>query len=369
MKNVNIKQVTEEEFRCFELNWQSCLMKSAANPLFSSWAWQFNWWRIWQPRLNLSLLLLGIYDNAELIGIVPCYTYQFKHSIAGNVTRCEFIGSYSQNDDSVRSEYLNFIFPKNRYNDYLTAVFHYIKSIDVDEIVLLDLDQKSETAKYLRTHFNPNCSKKDIGIKIDCNNTFEHYLSKLGKNTRLKMYSRRKILISSDIFTIKTTSDIELFFKHLNLMHEERWGRVCFSSHSLEFHRQIASYFLASEQLCCRILYQESEAIAVAYDICVGGVRYNIQLGFYTPATSKMSIGTLMLGFAIEEAHNSAKISYYDLLAGSGKNSFYKEKFKGNESVFVSYSIPFKSSLKFSHLIRRVLFKIKQTVKKNSGNR
>lgn len=48
-----------------------------------------------------------------------------------------------------------------------------------------------------------------------------------------------------------------------------------------------------------------------------------------------------MLGFAIEETHQQTSIEFYDLLAGSGKNSFYKQQFKGIEQNFISFKIPF----------------------------
>jgi hypothetical protein len=363
MKIIEIKKIAEFEFKSMENEWDKCVRNSDGNPLFSSWIWQSTWWSVWQPRLNLNLFILGIYNEGNLVGIAPCYFYKYMYYLGQSIKRCEFIGNYSNSDDSIRSEYLNFILPSGQYEVYLGEIFNYLREQGMDEIVLSDINSSSETVRYLEHNFTKQLIRKEPGIKITCKDGFDQYLIKLGKNTRLKMFNRRKLLENNEIKKIETKSEILPFFDQLNLMHIERWGRPCFSQHTIDFHCRIAANFLTKGQLDCLILYNENEPVAVSYDISIEGVRYNIQLGFFTPKSSKLSMGTLMLGFAIEQAYQDKNTLFYDLLAGNGKNSFYKEKFKGEKNMFVSYKIPFKSYLKVMQKIKRIFSSVKGFIK------
>ncbi|MBA6234357.1 MULTISPECIES: GNAT family N-acetyltransferase [unclassified Colwellia] len=363
MKDIHIVQFSIEEFQSMEQTWRKCLNSSYADPLFLSWIWQSTWWSIWQPRLNLNLFLLGIYNDEDLVGLAPCYTYKCSHYFRKTINRCEFIGNYSHSDDSIRSEYLNFILPPGQYETYLSKIFSYMQEQGVDEIVLTDIDSHNETAKYLAHNFSNELMSTEPGIQINCQEGFDQYLIALGKNTRLKMFNRRKLLGNNRIKKIENEDEILPFFNQLNIMHKERWGHPCFSEHSIEFHYRVVTDFLTKGQLDCLILYNENEPVAISYDISVEGRRYNIQLGFFIPKSNKLSMGTLMLGFAIEQAHQNEETLYYDLLAGNGKNSFYKEKFKGEKNVFVSFRIPLTGYLKIFQMIKRSILIIKRYIK------
>lgn len=358
----NIIPINNETFDKMETQWRQCLENSEANPLFSSWIWQNTWWKIWKPRLNLELLLLGIYQQDSLIGIIPCYTYTYTSRLGFKHKRCEYIGAYSANNDSIRSEYLNFILPSGLYHKFLPLIFNYFKQQHIDEIILKDIDANNDTTQWLKNNF-PNANQSsDIGIKIQSEQGFTSYLSTLGKNTRLKLYNRRKNLQPHYTDNIKSKHEIPIFFEQLNKMHLERWGKICFSEHSLRFHSQIAEYFLNQQQLHAISLYENGQIQSVCYDITLNNVRYNLQLGFYPFSDKKISIGTLTLGFAIEQAFSEPQTKYYDLLAGSGKNTFYKKQFKGDKQSFISFRIPQTFQLKIMYMIKHKIFYFKQII-------
>ena len=366
MSGIKILEITCDEFFQMEGAWQDCIAKSSANPLFSSWIWLSSWWQIWQPRLNLSLLLLGVYEDNKLIGLVPCYTYIQNTALGLRVKRCEFIGDHTASNDSIRSEYLNFILPDTRYNELIPVIFEYFIDCDIDEVILKDLDMTSVTSSHFSTMYPNSLINKDCGIKITTKQPFESYLQQLGKNTRLKLFNRRKLLPKHNVSIIQTPSEIKHFFDRLNTMHLARWGRVCFSEHSLHFHHKIAHYFIKHQQLQCLQLLNEDGIQAVCYDIVVEGVRYNIQLGFHEYNSAKISMGTLMLGFAIEQAHVADKVLSYDLLAGKGKNSFYKKKLNGDAIYFSSYQIPLTLRAKALFLLKIAKRKLKNIIVRNS---
>jgi len=359
MPSYQLKQLSSEKFNDMEKEWQSCLKNSLASPLFSSWIWQKTWWEIWQPRLNLDLLLLGVYQHQSLIGIAPCYTYIHKYPFGLKVKRCEWIGNYSPNDDSIRSEYLNFILPASLYEQILPNVFDYLKQQQIDEVILRDLNAEGPPADWIGEKFPAATINFDKGIKVNTEQPFTSYLATLGKNTRLKLYNRRNKLDSPNIDTVQTTAEIQQFFNHLNNMHLQRWSKPCFSRHSLSFHYQIAEYYMSRNQLHAISLRENEKTIATCYDITINNTRFNLQLGFHPHPNHKISVGTLMLGYAIEQAHEQSTIKEYDLLAGSGKNSFYKKQFKGYMQPFITFMIPLGHRATATYSIKKQLQRIK----------
>lgn len=362
MNTLNVVKLTFNDFDSMENQWGNCLNNSDANLLFSSWVWQKSWWEIWQPRLDLELFLLGIYEDEELIGIAPCYTYNVKRVSLFTVKRCELIGNYSHNDDSVRSEYLNFILPHGRYEEIMPFIMRHIRSHHVDEVVLTDVDANSNTAKYIEKNYSGYDKIEEQGICIRTTEQFSSYLSSLGKNTRLKLFNRRKLLKSPEVITLKESKEVTEFFENLNAMHQSRWGKVCFSQHSKSFHKKISEYYLKKDSLELLVLLEDNIPLAVCYDIKVENTKYNIQLGFYSFANNKVSIGTLMLGYSIEKAHESSLIEYYDLLAGQGKNTFYKKHFRGETRVFTTFFIPLTYKVKCLLKLKASLRKLKSSI-------
>ncbi|MFT5296791.1 MAG: hypothetical protein ACI9YH_002811 [Colwellia sp.] len=354
LSEIEIIPITEDVFFKMEGTWQECLAQSGANPLFLSWIWVSSWWGVWKTRLNLVLLLLGVYEDKKLIGIVPCYTYNHTGVLGINKIRCEFIGDYTASNDSIRSEYFDFILPKARYKEIIPKIFEYFILNSVDEVILKDLDSTSDTSNHLLNKYPNSLIFKEKGIKIASKQSFEDYLQQLGKNTRLKLYNRRKLMENSNLSFVDKVIDIEHFFETLNTMHLSRWGKVCFSVHSLSFHFKVAHYFMERGQLQCLKLVNENTIQAVCYDIEIKGVMYNIQLGFYDQKNTKISMGTLMLGFAIEQAHLSDTTLHYDLLAGNGKNTFYKKKLNGIQTSFVTYQIPLTLKAKIFFSLKRI---------------
>jgi hypothetical protein len=74
-------------------------------------------------------------------------------------------------------------------------------------------------------------------------------------------------------------------------------------------------------------------------NIFVAGKIYNIQLGYEEGFDSKISLGTLHLGYEIERAFADQTVYAFDLLAGDGKTSNYKERIADPHSNFESIMI------------------------------
>jgi hypothetical protein len=70
---------------------------------------------------------------------------------------------------------------------------------------------------------------------------------------------------------------------------------------------------------------------------------------------SKVSLGTLHLGYAIERAFRDTEVFSYDLLAGAGKNTFYKSHFRGEDVLFTTVEYVRSPVLKLAYSARGCL--------------
>ena len=85
------------------------------------------------------------------------------------------------------------------------------------------------------------------------------------------------------------------------------------------------------------------ETVSVLFDLVWNGVRYNIQSGFLEGRFPQLALGSIHLGFAIEQALNDALV--YDLLVGQGKNTNYKQQI-ATENTSMSSVIAVRGWLK-----------------------
>ena len=69
--------------------------------------------------------------------------------------------------------------------------------------------------------------------------------------------------------------------------------------------------------------------MSVLYDIQAGGRVYNLQAGYEESFHHKLSLGTLHLGYAIEQAFQVSSISRYDLLQVPVRIRFIRQDLTG----------------------------------------
>jgi hypothetical protein len=80
----------------------------------------------------------------------------------------------------------------------------------------------------------------------------------------------------------------------------------------------------------------------------------NLQAGFVENFDSKVALGSLHLGYAIEAAFNEGSVDFYDLLAGAGKNHFYKSHFQGDSVDFYTFQLVRSPLIGFLYSLQRV---------------
>jgi len=338
LNNYTLERASVEQFASMKDEWTQLLDCYDDATLFSTWEWQYTWWNTWGRDLDGELyLILAKNKSGKLIGIAPMYKYKYR-ALKGllNYYKVQFIGSSASLKGTVRSEYLDFIYVSDEplvvqlLWDRIYSDTHWSKvllpDIRTSSILFANILNKDAVA-----HCYVRAILKDVGVKIDTTDSLEKYKTLLGKNTRLASFNRRNRLEKSGEVLIvcgsklRTKNSLDI----LNEFHEERWGKYCFDEQARFFHEKFASQEAIVEGVeFCEILL-DAKPISIIYNIDYKGVRYNIQLGFTELVDKKISVGSLQLGYAIEDAFNTESVHCFDLLAGDGKNSFYKKRFHG----------------------------------------
>jgi hypothetical protein len=339
LDDIVIECATVEQFASMKDEWTQLLDRYDDATLFNTWEWQYTWWETWGNDLGGELyLILARNKSGVLMGVAPMYRYKY-HALKGmlNYYKVQLIGSSASMEETVRSEYLDFIYVSNNPL-VVQSLWAYIYSdANWSKVLLPDIRTSSVlfanlTNKYFMDRCYVRATLKDVGVRVDTTCSFELYKKGLGKNTRLDSFNRRKRLENSGEVLILCGSKLrnKNCLSVLNAFHDERWGKYCFDKQAKLFHQKIVSLdAIVSGVEFCEILLDD-EPVSIIYNIDYKGVRYNIQLGFTMLDDKKLSMGSLQLGYAIEDAFNTKGINYFDFLAGAGKNSFYKQRFKGN---------------------------------------
>jgi len=367
--NLSIKFWTEDEFSAGQEKWQELLKNSDTDLLFSSWSWLYNWWDIWGRNQGSELMILSVYEGAELVGIAPLH--KSKTRILANLIKVEaleFLGSMYYGNSGIRTEYRQFIVRKGYEESVVSYLMEYIfNEIEWNEIIFSDLISGSKTSdlfkkKAKRNHCYSRLDKVGSTYLVNCSGEFSDYLSSLTSSTRLKLFNRRKVLEKHGEVTFKNSKIVEMneLFDAINEFHEVRWKSPCFDSNSRKFILSLLNQFKRGDRTYCSQLLVGEEVLSIVINIEVAGKIYNIQLGFKDGYDKKISMGTLHLGYALEQTFLEDDLSSFDFLAGDGKNSNYKTKISSPFRLLESIQIVKPIHLKLLYLVNdKILRKLK----------
>ena len=323
--------------------------------LFQTEAWQTALWGLWGGTSGFDPVVAGS------SGVSGLYVdrYRFKHVLP---VRClQFVGTNYRRISTPRTEYNTFGLEHGDAAASFGAVERLLSSVCWSEAVFKDMLADSKEVAWLRQLSDDHgwglrVVAEDSAFSINTRGTFEDYLKGLGQNSRLRLYNRRKVLeglgkISEANFWPDRAGE---FFECLNAFHVERWGSPCFNPDSLKFHEMFLRD-VADEggEPRLSVMTCDGSVVSVLYNVIYSGVVYNIQAGFLETFHKKLALGTLHLGYSIENAFHARDIHCFDMLAGSGKNENYKVRIATD-----------RVSLTSIMLVKSPLFKLLYSLKK-----
>lgn len=306
--------------------------------LFQSNAWQSAWWETWGSEPGFRLIrrwdgaTSGLYESR----------YRLKSVLP--VRSLQFVGTSYRSLRTPRTEYNRFCAEGLTGEDLLSEMVSVLERESWTEVVFNDLLNGSEELSALVTiaathQWSFRIHAADAGYAIATEGNFRDYLHALGANSRLRLYNRRTLLRTQGEVQLENAwpSRPETFFEELNRFHRARWDKDCVTERSLSFHIKFLTR-IAEEggKPLLSLLTCDGRVISVLYNVWFDGVVYNIQTGFEEGFHKKLSLGSLHLGYAIEEAFDRADTRRFDFLAGEGKNEDYKSRFATENYQFIS---------------------------------
>ena len=310
--------------------WNLLLACSSADPLFLSWEWLTHWWQCYGGSLGRAPDILAFYRGEDLVGLAPLYHRRVMRGLllAHSV---QVIGLSWRDSEPLISEYLDVIAAPQD----LAAVRHACLRLLLDEPAWTELvigysavgeQWRGAFARLApaRGHYLREIDRS-VSYQADLAQGFGPYLRDLGPSTRRSLWNLRRRLAEHGEVSLELVApgEIDGAFSDLNRLHQLRWKRPAFTGKRLAFHRTLASRLATHTELAFSRLRVGGHVVSMLYDIRKGARQYNIKMGFDPAFSSRVSLGLIHLGYAMEDAADHG-VTIYDFLAGPGRTSDYK---------------------------------------------
>lgn len=322
--------------------------------LFGSEAWQQAWFKAWGD-------LAGPVNPSACLGV---YSFGSKIKRFIPIQIAAPLGVSSAGIASVRSEYFYFTAQPSQSSACIENFLATAAEQPWDQLCIPDIPINSNEMPLLiqaaaKRGWELMDRSASCAYSINTQaGTFDEYLQKLGKNSRLQLFNRRKQLEKLGPVELKNYwPDLDGFIQVLNGFHQKRWTKPAFSQRNLVFIEALLKNLVSEgHQVDLSVLSLASKPVAATLDLQVNGRVYNLQSGFLADLDSKLSLGTLNFGYKIEAAFNNPKLSCYDFMAGYGKKSDYKKAFATDELQLVTLTFVRSAWLKQLYRVRNAVY-------------
>jgi CelD/BcsL family acetyltransferase involved in cellulose biosynthesis len=310
------------------------MARSEADALFLSWHWLTHWWSFYGVSRGLQAQVLAFYRGSELVGLAPLYQRAVVRGRFIRARSIQFIGYTFRDSGPLISEYLDVIAAPDDLVAVRDACVRTLAAeVSWSELVIGftpvgqrwkdSIDRAASPGSYYARELD-----RSVSYHADLSGGFPAYLKGLGQSTRRSVWNLRKRLSEEHEgvrFEFVKPEEISRAFDDLNRLHQLRWKRPAFSGERLDFHTAFAMQLAERGELALTRLLVGEQTVSVLYDIRKGGRQYNMKMSFDPTLTSRLSLGLVHFGYAMEAAAD-AGMTLYDFLAGRGQNV----DFKGN---------------------------------------
>jgi CelD/BcsL family acetyltransferase involved in cellulose biosynthesis len=312
--------------------WQALLARSPADPLFLSFEWLSSWWSCFGDSLGQSPEVLAFYRGTQLAGLAPLYRQRVLRNGFLPAQSVQMMGLAWRDPEPLISEYLDVIGAEADLAPLREAcVRQLLEDPAWSEFVIGFTASGSEwRAAYQRCaggeRYYVRELDRSVAYQADLSCGFAPYLAGLEQSTRRSLWNLRHRLGGAGQVLLENVAQegIGRAFQDLNRLHQLRWQRPAFTGRRLRFHATLAEQLAARGELALSRLHVAGEVVSVLYDIRKGRRQYNIKMAFDPAFSSRVSLGLIHLGYAMEAACEEGGVTLYDLLAGPGRANDYK---------------------------------------------
>jgi len=351
MKEYTVREWTLAEFKANRSIWTELLLSSNADPLFSSWEWQYSWWSECDIS-NKKLRIIAVYLFDQLVALAPLFTYKKRLKKIIPITRCQFIGCSYDLDDLCRSDNLDIIILKSIDIDAIyQQILSTINNLTWHEFIVDGARKSShiwQLSKLNKANITLHIERKIYNHIIELNRNFQSYVTQLKRKVRQKTILHRRFIENKKmaiqavvISSIHTSNKNYLnFFSELNRLKELRWSIPVYQGNRLEFQKKFILYCQDSEHLraTSTLLNIEGENQSAFHSIQASKQNYFIQFAFNPTFNRKISLGYLHLGYSIEQSYQD-NLAQIQLLPGGGQSENYKHHFANKIQPQLTFSL------------------------------
>ena len=304
----------------------------SADALFLSWDWLTLWWHCFAGELAAVPEILAFYRGSDLVGVAPHYRRRVVRGRVLPTTSVQLIGVSWRDPGQVISEYLDIVATAAETDMVRRACARALlgERTWTEWVIGFTAASRQWCDVFSpRTELGRNRYVRDVdpfvSYQADLSPGFDGYLRSLGQSTRRSVWNLRHRLArqGSVSFELVPAEEIDGGFSDLNRLHQLRWRQPAFTGTGLEFHTRLARRLASRGELAMSRLRVAGQVVSVLYDLRKGVRQYNISMGFDPGFDSRVSLGLLHLGYAMEAAAER-QVGTYDFLAGSGQRSDYK---------------------------------------------
>jgi CelD/BcsL family acetyltransferase involved in cellulose biosynthesis len=319
-----------EEWLRSEQCWNELLTRSEADPLFLSWDWLTLWWQAFGATRAYTPQIRAFYRQEQLVGIAPFYCARLFRARVVPTRSIQFIGLSWRDPEPLISEYLDVIASRGEEQAVRSACMQNLLGDDAWTELVIGYSEASDAwvqglAMAARSEHYVRQMDRAVSYQADLSAGFQEYLRRLGQSSRRSLWSLRRRIAEHGAVRVERVESaaIESAFADLNRLHQLRWHSAAFAGKRLSFHLTLAARLAGRGELAMTRLWVGDRVISVLYDVRKGSRQYNIKMAFDPTFESRLSLGLLHLGYAIEDAALSG-VKIYDFLAGTGRKTDYK---------------------------------------------
>jgi CelD/BcsL family acetyltransferase involved in cellulose biosynthesis len=328
--NIYTKIINEDsDFLKLKSQWNSFFEQIPDKNPFASFDWMYNWWKSFKDNKSVLNIML-IYENEELIGIIPLF-YKKKFHI---YKEYQFIGTGI-------SDFLNILYLDKKFETVLNYFFSYLKTnmqtwdiIDLQDLYLDSKNVKIIIEKCKTFNLKPIHRIQDQNPFINMNNeSWEKYLIERKKGFKKKVFCEERRLKGKGNIKVEKITGFEInnnkypdIFQLARSIEKKSWKfsngteSINKSKNSQDFFMNILKNFSSKKQLDFWIYYLDE--IPRSYSI-----NFNIdgKIFYYNPAydeeISSFGPGALILIDSIRDAFKN-NMREYHFLRGNEEYKF-----------------------------------------------
>lgn len=308
-KATRVRTLTAEtDFSSLEAQWDRLHASAQHASVFSSWAWQYQWWQKYGKGQPLRLLVAR--QGTEIVGLLALYV-QTGSAIGVGVRTLRFVGTGGDTgpDD------LGPVLARGRETAVAEALAEEAFRLEGwDVLQLTDMPADCAFARALDTaaRLNGVHAVRDRSEQIafvDLPANWDQFLLSLHGDRRYRIRSTRKKLANAHatrFFVWDDAARLDDAVDRLVLLHRKRWqvsgeSRSFSTPEYIGFHRSIVKACLARGWLRLYCLEVAGEIAAMTYCYRFRNQIFVMQAGF-DPDLAKLKPGHVLLMHAIEHA-------------------------------------------------------------------